>query len=290
MRTTVSSLLVLGMMSTTTAAQAPQPAVATTAASAAATTTASAAADQAAAPADSPKRITVTVGFDVLTAYVFRGIHQESEGFAAQPPLDVGIALGKGITANFGNWYSLHSGPSGNFYESDTSGSVTFTAGKLKPGVLFTSYTSPNDRFRTVHELAAVVAVDDSASPLPLSPKATLAFELDGQADGGSAKGTYLELAVRPSIKLIDARSPLSLAIPVRLGVSLKDYYEGPNGSETFGFFSSGLVASVPVTTRNVTWDFHGGVDLLWFGDNMKVLNRDDGFKPVGVIGITLIY
>jgi hypothetical protein len=267
MRQMVLSLLVLGMTSTTVRAQQPP----------------------APAPADA-KRITMTVGFDVLTAYVFRGIHQESEGIVAQPPLDVGIDLGKGVTANFGNWYSLHSGPSGNFYEADLYGSMTFTAGKLKPGVLFTSYSSPNDRFSTVNELAAVVAIDDSASAFPLSPKATVAFELAGQADGGSKRGTYLELAMRPAIKVTDAKYPVSLAIPVKLGTSLKNYYEGPNGSDTFGFFSTGLVTSIPVATRSVTWDFHGGVDLLWLGDNMKALNSDKGFKPVGIIGLTLIY
>ena len=77
--------------------------------------------------------------------------------------------------------------------------------GKWKPGALFTSYTSPNDAFNTVNELAAVLAYDDSASAFPLSPKVVLAFELSGQADGGTDQGTYLELGVRPVVKLIDA-------------------------------------------------------------------------------------
>ena len=242
------------------------------------------------APADAPKPVTVTVAFDVLTAYVFRGIHQESAGLVAQPPFDVGLALGKGLTANFGNWYSLHTGPTGNFYEADYYGGLTFTAGKLKPGLLFTSYTSPNDTFKSVHEIAAVLAFDDSASPFPLAPKATLAFELSGQADGGSQKGSYLELGVRPSLPLVGGKYPLNLSVPVRVGLSVKDYYEGPDGSDTFGFFSSGLIASVPVTARRVTWDVHGGVDLLWFGNNMTFLNAGDGFKPVGIIGVTMTY
>lgn len=265
MREMLFSLLAIGMMATTVWAQDPPP------------------------PAD-VKRITMTTGFDVLTAYVFRGIHQESDGVVLQPPLDVGIALGKGVTANFGNWYSLHSGPSGSFYEADLYGSVTFSAGKLKPGVLYTAYSSPNARFRTVNEVAAILALDDSGSAFPLAPKATVAFELAGQADGGAKRGTYLELAMRPAIKLVDAKYVVNLAIPVRLGTSLKDYYESPQGNDRFGFFSSGLVASIPITTRSVTWDFHGGVDLLWLGENMKALNSDDGFKPVGIIGVTLVY
>jgi hypothetical protein len=236
------------------------------------------------------KAYTVTLGVDLPSAYLFRGIHQESAGMIAQPPIDLGVALGKGVSLNVGQWYSMHSGPTGNFYEADYYGSVTFTTGKLKPGVLFTSYTSPNDRFATVHELAAFVAVDDSASKFPLAPKATVAFELDGQADGGTNQGTYLELAIKPAMKLIDAARPLMLAIPVRLGVSLKDYYEGPSGSDTFGFFSTGLIASVPIATGKVVWDVHGGVDISWLGTNMKSLNGNDGVKPIGIFGITLTY
>jgi hypothetical protein len=241
-------------------------------------------------PVEAAKRYTVTVGADVLTSYLFRGIHQESAGIVAQPPIDLGVTLGKGVSLNVGHWYSMHSGPTGSFYEADYYGSMTFAAGRLKPGVLFTSYTSPNDRFATVHELAAFVGVDDSGSAFPLSPKATIAFELDGQADGGTNRGTYLELAIRPAVKVIDAPMSLTVAVPVRLGVSLKDYYEGINGSDRFGFFSTGLVASVPVTTGKVVWDVHGGVDMSWLGTNMTALNSDNRFKPVGIFGVTVTY
>ena len=162
---------------------------------------------------------------------------------------------------------------------------MTFAFGNWKPGALFTSYTSPNDAFNSVHELAAVLAYDDSASRFPLSPKVILAFELKGQADGGANKGTYLELGVRPVVKLTDAgRYPLSLAIPVKLGLSAKDYYEGPTGSNTFGYFDTGFIASVPLAfmPSKTSWEVHGGVDFLWLGDNLQLLNHDDGFKPVG--------
>lgn len=239
---------------------------------------------------EAAKRFTVTVGADVLTSYMFRGIHQESAGVVAQPPIDLGVTLGRGTTLNVGHWYSMHSGPTGSFYEADYYGSMTFDAGRLKPGLLFTSYTSPNDRFGTVHEIAAFVAVDDSASRVPLSPKATVAFELDGQADGGASQGTYLELAIRPAMKVLDTPAAVTLAVPVRLGLSLKDYYEGINGSDRFGFVSTGLIASVPVATGKVVWDIHGGLDMCWLGRNMKALNSNDGFKPIGIFGVTMTY
>jgi hypothetical protein len=258
------------------------------------------AAEGAAAPAAGGKRLTITTGGDLPTAYMFRGILQEDRGVIFQPPVDLGIALYQGTgtlkaaSANVGTWGSVHSGPSGAdlhanaVYEADYYGSVTFALGRFKPGALFTSYTSPNDAFHTVHELAAVLAFDDSTSRFPLSPKAVIAFELSGQADGGDHKGTYLELGVRPGVKLAPA---LSIGFPVKFGLSLHDYYEGPAGSNAFGYADTGAIASVPLpATGKATWELHGGVDFLWLGDNLKLLNGDDGFKPVGTVGFTVTY
>jgi len=252
-----------------------------------AATTTPAPAPEATAP---PKRLTFATGVDFTSAYLFRGIRQHSGGTIAQPFADLGIAIADGISANVGGWESIHSSaPNGNWYESDYYASMTFTAGKLKPGVLFTSYTSPADSFATVHELAGVLAIDDSASAFPLSPKVILAFELsDAQADGGADKGTYLELGIRPGIKLAEK---LTLVIPVKTGLSVNKYYEGPTGDNRFGFFSTGLQLSVPVASgKGGALEAHGGIDMQWLGDNLKLLNDNDGFKPVGIIGFTFTY
>ena len=240
--------------------------------------------------ASAAKRVTVTTGLDFTNAYFFRGIRQHSGGTIAQPYVDFGVAAGRGVSLNFGNWDSIHSSaPAGNWYESDYYGAITFTAGKLKPGLLYTSYTSPADSFSTVHELAGVFAVDDSASAFPLAPKVVLAFELsDASADGGAEKGVYLELGVKPGIKLAPKAT---LLVPVKAGLSLKDYYEGPLGNDGFGFFSSGLQLSVPaISGKSGTLEIHGGFDVLWLGDNMKLLNGSDGVKPIGLIGFTYTY
>ena len=244
------------------------------------------------APAEgAPAKIyTVTTGLDFASAYLFRGIPQHSGGTIAQPFADLGFALKHGTTANIGTWNSIHStAAAGNWYERDYYGSLTFTAGKLKPGVLYTSYTSPADSFKTVQELAGTLAIDDSTSTFPLNPKIVLAFELaDGQADGGANKGTYLELGVRPTVKLAPK---VTLAIPVKTGLSANHYYEGPTGDNRFGYFDTGLSLSVPVISgKSGTFEIHGGVDLIWLGDNMKLLNGGDGFKPVSLIGFTYTY
>ena len=253
-----------------------------------------------------PKRVTLTAGLDFASAYLFRGIFQEDSGTIVPPFADVGVAVYSGdgalksVTVNGGIWNSLHSGPSGSgtdgrsaWYEADYYGSVTFTIGKWKPGALFTSYTSPNDVFKTVNELAGVIAYDDSGSAFPLNPKAIVAFELSGQADGGAKQGTYLELGIRPVVTVVDhGRYPLTLAIPAKLGLGLKDYYEGPTGSNGFGYFDLGGIASVPLAFMNgkSTWEVHSGLDLIWLGDNNRLLNGGDRLKPVFVAGVSVTY
>lgn len=253
-----------------------------------------------------PKRVTLAAGVDFANAYMFRGIFQEDSGVIVPPFFDVGVSLYTGdgalksVTVNGGIWNSLHSGPSGSgtdgrsaWYEADYYGSVTVTVGHWKPGALYTSYTSPNDVFRTVHELAGVLAYDDSASAFPLNPKAIVAYELDGQADGGDNQGTYLEFGVRPVVTVVDhGRYPVSLAIPAKIGTSLKDYYEGPTGSNGFGFFDLGGIVSVPLAFLNgkASWEVHGGLDVLWLGDNNRILNDNERVKRIAVVGLSVTY
>jgi hypothetical protein len=270
------------------------------------TAPATAAAAQPSAEEPTPKPVTLTAGLDFVNAYMFRGIFQEDSGVIVPPYVDVGVTAYSGdgtlksVTINGGIWNSLHSGPSGSgnpdrnaWYEADFYGSVTFQVGNWKPGALFTSYTSPNDAFATVNELAGVLAYDDSGSAFPLNPKLILAQELKGQADGGANRGTYLELGVRPVVPLgAHPKYPVTLAIPAKFGLSVKDYYEGVNGSDSFGYFDLGGILSVPLAFMNgkTTWEVHGGVDLLFLGENMKALNGGDGVKPVAVVGFSVIY
>jgi hypothetical protein len=126
-----------------------------------------------------------------------------------------------------------------------------------------------------------------------VSPSVTLGFELHGQADGGDRRGTYLELGVSPEVTLLDApRYPLTLSVPVTLGMSLTHYYEGPTGSNRFGFFDVGGAVSVPLAfmSGRTSWEVHGGVNVMWLGDNLRLFNDGDRVKPVGVFGLSVTY
>ena len=194
--------------------------------------------------------VSVGAGIDFASHYYFRGIVQETEGFIAQPYLEAGLALGEHVSLTGGLWNSLHSGPTGSdglgdpamWYESDFYASAGFTfAEAWAADVTYTGYTSPNGTFGTVKELSTGIGYDDGL----FAPYATFAFELDGQADGGTNEGNYLELGAGPGFAL--GNSPVSLGFPIAIGLSLKDYYETAESSETFGFFQFGAIVSVPL-------------------------------------------
>lgn len=159
-------------------------------------------------------RLSFTGGLDLLSSYMFRGIRQDDRGIVGWPAVDIGVALFKGdgavrtIGMNVGLWNSLHSGPTGlngptgkMWYESDFYSTVTLgLKGGVNVGTTYTAYISPNNSFPTVKEITLVLGLDDSSSRLPLAPYGLVAIEIGGQADGGTSRGTYLELGVKPGI------------------------------------------------------------------------------------------
>ena len=266
--------------------------------------TAAPAAAQASDP--NPGAVTVTGGIDFLNAYYFRGIPQDESGVIMWPYGDLGFALYTGdgalksISVNVGTWNSLHTGDAGLdgpteklWYESDFYSTLGIGfSGPTTLGVTYTAYTSPNGLFGTVKELSFKLAHDDSGylGRMSMKPYVLLARELSGQADAGLEEGTYLELGVAPGFSATRA----SLAMPVKVGLSLGDYYEGAQGDERFGFFSIGALATVPFSsapTQFGTWNIHGGVDYMKLGDrNRALLAFGDDHTFIGSVGIGFTY
>lgn len=235
--------------------------------------------------------------------YLFRGLRQESDPKLTRWPFcDIGVALASGngavksVGLNVGVWNSLQTGSSGLdgpsnglHYEEDFYASVSLGSGggvTVTPGYML--LTSPNGMFNTVKEFQLKVTKTHM-----LAPDGFLAFELgdDGQADGGVKKGTSLELGVGPAFPL--AGGKVSLTIPVKLGVSLKDYYEDLNGDDhKFGFFDVGGLLTVPfgAGSKFGNWNLHGGVDVLALGDTPKAFNNGDNRKVVVLIGVGVTY
>ena len=252
--------------------------------------------------------ITFTGGLDVPSAYFFRGIQQEGDPAVTLWPygdLRVALASGDGgvksVAVNLGLWNSLHTGTAGTggplrklHYQEDFYTTLTLgLAHGYGVATTFVARTSPNGSFDTITELDVRASKSGRIAPYGL-----VAFELSdtGQADGGSTRGTYLELGAAPSVPLPAAHA--TVTVPVKVGLSLNKYYELLGSDLTyhdnaFGFFAVGGLVAVPISgsaSRFGSWNIHGGVDLLALGDTTRVLNRGNRTKVVGSVGIGVTY
>jgi len=269
---------------------------------------------QEAAKDPNPGAMTVTGSLDFLNQYMFRGIRQNSTGIAIWPAIDLGLAAFSGegglksASINFGTWNSLHTGdtgqdgPSGKlWYESDFYAALGFGfGGGTSFTTTYTAYTSPNNGFTTVKEIMFKLGVDDSGKlgKAAVKPYIAIAQEFDtdiarGQADGGENAGTYLELGIAPGY----AAPKASIAFPIKVGMSLSNYYELAGEDNKFGFFSIAGIATIPLggTTNFGSWNIHGGVEYQRLGDTTAAFNLDDDGLPkknqvIGSIGFGFSY
>jgi len=274
------------------------------------------------APDPNPGNLTLIGNVDFTNAYMFRGIRQDDTRVIIQPSaeLDIGLQSAssglKSTSLNIGTWNSLHTGDAGLrsatsglgcacdkiWYESDfyTTLAFGFTGGTL--GITYTAYTSPSAGFNNVKELMFKFGGDDSAAlgKAALHPWVIAAFEFDAdnghQADVGAKAGKYLELGVSPGY----SGSKASLAVPIKVGLSIGDYYELNEGTallpnfvdHKFGYFSIAGIATVPIggTTAYGGWNFHAGVEFQKLGDTTQALNNGDSNKVIGSAGIGFTY
>jgi hypothetical protein len=259
-------------------------------------------------------RISLSAGADWTTDYYFRGIVQETRGYIVQPYGEVTFKLWDGVPAfgnlalSLGTWNSLHGGPTGIessnsdpkvWYESDFYTRVGWTMFEaLSANIVYTAYMSPNSAFTTVQELAFGFGYDDTKflGPFALNPSALLAFEVKGQADGGDRKGVYLQLGLAPGYTFAaESKYPVTLSVPLLVGLSLDDYYEFGTGRDTtFGYFQGGVGLSVPlafIPASFGSWTLKTGVNVLYLNGNVRDVNKDrDRTEIIGTVGLAFTY
>lgn len=170
--------------------------------------------------------------------------------------------------------------------------------------------TSPNDSFSDIHELDLRLRWNDAPlwkGRLPerfggLQPHLLLGVELDGETDLGNEsfggadtdEGVYLEAGLRPSLRLLEHEThPVTLAMPLRLGLSLSDYYENLCGEdETFGFLEAALDLSAPLPFLSrgpLALEAHASVHSFWVGGTLRDVNAaagSDVHEWIGRIGL----
>ncbi len=246
--------------------------------------------------------------------YFFRGIVQETQGAIAQPSIDFVFPLWEGENTswsfNIGTWNSLHDGPTGSggagmslHYELDAYAGIGVDfAGNWSSSVSYVVLSSPNSAFATVQELDFSISFDDSglfggesSGFSGVQPSVTIAWELDGQSDGGNDEGIYLEVGIEPAFDLIgDENPPVSASFPVVVGFSLSDYFEGATGSDDFfGFAQGGVSLSTPLNSvpgRLGSWTLSGGISILILGDNVETINGGDSSEVILSLGLGIAF
>lgn len=254
-------------------------------------------------------RITFTGGLDFANAYLFRGLLRDDTRLIMWPHAEAAVDLHSGsggvrsVILHLGTWNSLHTGDTGSngprarmWYESDVYGTLALGFGSgITLGTTYTAYISPNNAFTSVKELAFKVAMDDRDAPagIAVKPYGLIAFEFDtapgfGQADRGQRRGTYMEFGVAPGWDDPD----VSLAFPIKVGFSLKDYYELVGVDHRFGFLSLAAVATVPLgdSMDYGSWNLHGGFEFQSLGDTPEAFNRGDQSAMILAVGIGFRY
>jgi len=255
-------------------------------------------------------QVEASLGVDWTTKYFFRGIVQESKGLIVQPWVDFVFPLYEGKNASFsfniGSWNSLHDGRSGSggdgmtmHYELDAYAGIGISFAENWSGALsYVVLSSPNSAFGTVTELDVSLSFDDSAlfasgsGPFHgFQPSVLVVWELDGQSDGGSEKGNYLEIGIEPSLDLgTDGKQPVSISIPISAGFSLSNYFEvGEDEGDSFGFAIGGVSLATPLNFVNSalgSWTLSGGVSMLYLGDNLEAVNGGENSEVILSLGI----
>lgn len=252
------------------------------------------ASDPVAADDSGDSRVGLSAGIDWGSQYWFRGIVQETKELIMQPWAEVGISLYSGdgavsgVGLSVGLWNSFHTGPTRvastatvrGWYESDFYAGVAMSLfGQLSVGLSYTAYMSPSAVFGTTHELALGTGWDDSGMYGVswfggLQPSFTLAFELEGGADGGPNEGIYAGIGLEPTFPVYSgSATSFSVSVPMELGLSVLDYYEGANGDTAFGFFSAGVAMAIGlgfVPEGFGAWEVGLGLQAIALGENTK--------------------
>jgi hypothetical protein len=252
-------------------------------------------------------------GVDFTTQYFFRGLQQENQGIIAQPWIELGYALYEAdgehglrdLGLTFGLWNSLHDGPTGGtggiWYESDFHVGLDAHAGERWTfGATYTAYHSPNGSFSTVEEIAFAAGFDDrellvAGLDSGLQPSVVVAFETDGERDGGTGNGIYAQLGIEPSFAIGNlGQLELTLALPVTLGTSLGDYYEDATGDDDFfGFLDVGAVVSSALPflpARMGPWTAELGLHWLLLGDSNEQKNNGDTSELILSFGVATVF
>jgi hypothetical protein len=264
-----------------------------------------------AAPGPNTGAVKIDLSLDYVTQYIFRGVLLQDEGLILQPNAKLTFALyeSDGIVQSLdwyvGIWNSFHSDQSdynstGNeaWFEADLyTGVKVALPSNFAADVTYYAYTYPNGVAGTTQEIDLSLSYNDadlmSGMGLPaFNPYVLFAFEVNKEA---GQNHIYNEVGIAPSVTLLEGETyPVTLSFPVKLGLSLDDYY---GDDSDFGFLSFGPDFSVPIAfipPEFGAWKAHAGVTVVWADEMAQngalTGGSQDDIEVFGTVGVSMSY
>lgn len=230
------------------------------------------------------------------TDYYFRGFNLRDRGLTIQPEITLGYAFASADGVTVTPYVNLWGNLTDDRYdrvdyvdEVDVTAGVEWTAGRFTVGVQYLYYASPSDGFADTQDLGVSLGFDDAgvtSLPVALNPYIAVYRELSNpDRDGHGA--TYGEIGIEPAYDWPDA--PVTLAFPVKMGVSLDRFYEHADGGNDFvGYVSAGIVAQYAIGEH---WFAVAGVEYLCLlSDDTRDANGGDRHDWVATVGVGFSY
>jgi hypothetical protein len=215
----------------------------------------------AAAAAPAVRAAEATVGVDVSSAYVFRGV-TFNDGFVAQPYLEVsGLPIDLGVWGNFDIDDYDGAVDDGQFSEIDIYAAYALPVEAVDISLGYTEYTYPQGA-EADREISLSFGLD-----LPLAPALGVYYGLDGGIDGN----IYVDASVGHEMELAEG-------VGLSLG-ALIAYLEPDEGESGFHQYELSAALSYDIVSLGVT--YYGQVD-----DDVLT---DDAYdvEVVGTLGIS---
>ena len=272
--------------------------------------------------------VSIEAGFEYSSKYIFRGLLVEDQGAILWPWIELAFTFFESegafssLSLTLGNWNSLHYGnetgtrdcssdcgdeckcenpdPAGWFESDAYIGLALGFIEALELSVVYISYMSPNGSFRTLKEMVFGISYDDSGFWENIGvfegiyPWITLAVEIAGQGDAGTGEGIYLEIGVEPTLELGTDDYSLSVAVPLFIGMSLRDYFEAEDSEDSvFGFFEAAVVIGLPLTFIPETfgeWTLSGNFHLTVLSTQAQEIGETDQLQLWGGLGLGFSY
>jgi hypothetical protein len=195
--------------------------------------------------------ISGSLGIDMVSQYIARGIPLEDQGAILQPYINLAFRVYEGsglltkMTVDLAFWNSFHSrgtrasanSTTEKWFEADFVAGLSFFLGEnvvLSP--YYRAYMSPNDAFETAHDVGLRLAYNDDGilGGWTLSPYVLAQRDVEGTSGNGGSSGWYYEVGISPGHQF----GPIALTIPIKAGFGSDGYYAG---DESFGYVSAGV-------------------------------------------------